>query len=282
VCCRCVSILGISKILFEKAGTSGSRLQGRKRKTMGVLDGKVAVVTGASKGIGAGIAKGLAEAGARVVVNYASSKEGADRVVAEITSKGGRAIAVKGDIAKAVDVKRLFQETAKSFGRLDLLVNNAGVYSFGPLESATEEEFHRQFNTNVLGLILTTQEAVKLFAEKGGSVINIGTAASQTGAPNMVLYLATKSAVDSVTRVLSKELGPRKIRVNSINPGGTETEGAHALGLIGSDFQKQLIAKTPLGRFGQPEDIARIAVFLASDASGWLTGEILHASGGAR
>jgi 3-oxoacyl-[acyl-carrier protein] reductase len=240
------------------------------------------VVTGASKGIGAGIAKGLAQAGAAVVVNYASSKEGADRVVAEIASKGGRAIAVKGDIAKAADVKRLFQETAKSFGRLDVLVNNAGVYSFGPLESATEEEFHRQFNTNVLGLILTTQEAVKLFAETGGSVINIGTAASQTGAPNMVLYLATKSGVDSVTRVLSKELGPRQIRVNSINPGGTETEGVHALGVIGSDFQKQLIAKTPLGRFGQPEDIAHIAVFLASDASGWLTGEILHASGGAR
>jgi 3-oxoacyl-[acyl-carrier protein] reductase len=257
-------------------------LTGRKRKTMGVLDGKVGLVTGASKGIGAGIAKGLAEAGAAVVVNYASSKEGADRVVEEITSKGGRAIAVKGDIAKAADVKRLFQETAKAFGRLDVLVNNAGVYSFGPLESATEEEFHRQFNINVLGLILTTQEAVKLFAEKGGSVINIGTAASQTGAPNMVLYLATKSGVDSVTRVLSKELGPRNIRVNSINPGGTETEGVHALGVIGSDFQKQLIAKTPLGRFGQPEDIARIAVFLASDASGWLTGEILHASGGAR
>jgi 3-oxoacyl-[acyl-carrier protein] reductase len=257
-------------------------LTGRKRKTMGVLDGKVGLVTGASKGIGAGIAKGLAEAGAAVVVNYASSKEGADRVVEEITSKGGRAIAVKGDIAKATDVKRLFQETAKAFGRLDVLVNNAGVYSFGPLESATEEEFHRQFNINVLGLILTTQEAVKLFAENGGSVINIGTAASQTGAPNMVLYLATKSGVDSVTRVLSKELGPRNIRVNSINPGGTETEGVHALGVIGSDFQKQLIAKTPLGRFGRPEDTARIAVFLASDASGWLTGEILHASGGAR
>jgi 3-oxoacyl-[acyl-carrier protein] reductase len=249
---------------------------------MGVLNGKVALVTGASKGIGAGIAKGLAEAGAAVVVNYASSKEGADRVVAEIGSKGGKAIAVKGDISKAAEVKQLFQETIKAFGALDVLVNNAGVYSFGPLESATEDEFHRQFNTNVLGLILATQEAVKIFAEKGGSIINIGTAASQTGAPNMVLYLATKSAVDSVTRVLSKELGPRKIRVNSINPGGTETEGAHALGVIGSDFQKQLIAQTPLGRFGQPEDMAHIAVFLASDASEWLTGEILHASGGAR
>jgi 3-oxoacyl-[acyl-carrier protein] reductase len=254
----------------------------KKEETMGVLNGKVALVTGASKGIGAGIAKGLAQAGAAVVVNYASSKEGADRVVAEIGNKGGKAIAVKGDISKAAEVKQLFQEAIKAFGALDVLVNNAGVYSFGPLESATEEEFHRQFNTNVLGLILATQEAVKIFAEKGGSIINIGTAASQTGAPNMVLYLATKSAVDSVTRVLSKELGPRKIRVNSINPGGTETEGAHALGVIGSDFQKQLIAKTPLGRFGQPEDMAHIAVFLASDASEWLTGEILHASGGAR
>jgi 3-oxoacyl-[acyl-carrier protein] reductase len=253
-----------------------------KEETMGVLNGKVALVTGASKDIGAGIGKGLAEAGAAVVVNYASSKEGADRVVAEIASKGGKAIAVKGDISKTAEVKQLFQETIKAFGTLDVLVNNAGVYSFGSLESATEEEFHRQFNTNVLGLILATQEATKLFAENGGSIINIGTAASQTGAPNMVLYLATKSAVDSVTRVLSKELGPRQIRVNSINPGGTETEGAHALGVIGSDFQKELIAKTPLGRFGQPEDIAHIAVFLASDASGWLTGEILHASGGAR
>jgi 3-oxoacyl-[acyl-carrier protein] reductase len=224
-----------------------------EEQTMGVLNGKVALVTGASKGIGAGIAKALAEQGAAVVVNYASSKEGADRVVAAIVGKGGRAIAVKGDIAKTAEVKELFQETMKAFGTLDVLVNNAGVYSFGPLESATEEEFHRQFNTNVLGLILATQEAVKLFAEKGGSIINIGTAASQTGAPNMVLYLATKSAVDSVTRVLSKELGPRNIRVNSINPGGTETEGAHALGVIGSDFQKQSIAQTPLGRFGQPE-----------------------------
>src|SRR5258705_8726738 len=197
------------------------------------LNNKVAIVTGASKGIGAGIAKGLADAGAAVVVNYASSKEGADRVVAEIASKGGKAIAVMGNVSKAADVKQLFEETIRAFGTLDVLVNNAGVYSFGPLESATEEEFHRQFNTNVLGLILATQEAVKIFAEKGGSIINIGTVASQTGAPNMVLYMATKGAVDSVTRVLSKELGPRKIRVNSINPGGTETEGAHALGVIG-------------------------------------------------
>ena len=249
---------------------------------MGTLSGKVALVTGASKGIGAGIAKALAGEGAAVVVNYASSKEGADRVVAEIARKGGKAVAVKCDIAKTAQVKELFLETIKAFGALDVLVNNAGVYSFGPLESATEEEFHRQFNTNVLGLILTTQEAVKLFPNRGGSIINIGTAASQSGAPNMVLYLATKSAVDSVTRVLSKELGPRNIRVNSINPGGTDTEGAHALGVIGSDFQKQLVAQTPLGRFGQPEDIAHIAVFLASDASGWLTGEILHASGGVR
>jgi 3-oxoacyl-[acyl-carrier protein] reductase len=249
---------------------------------MGLLNGKVAVVTGASKGIGAGIAKGLAEAGAAVVVNYASSKEGGDRVVAEIERKGGRAVAVKGDVSKAVDVKLLFEKTVDAFGAIDVLVNNAGVYSFGPLESVTEDEFHRQFNTNVLGTLLMTQEAVRIFGEKGGSIINIGTAASQTGSPNMVLYLATKSSLDAVTRVLSKEHGPKKIRVNSINPGGTETEGAHTLGVIGSAFQKHLIAQTPLGRFGQPEDIAPIAVFLASDASGWLTGEIFHASGGAR
>jgi 3-oxoacyl-[acyl-carrier protein] reductase len=205
---------------------------------MGALSGKVALVTGASKGIGAGIAKGLAEQGAAVVVNYASSKEGADRVV-----------------AKTAEVKELFQRTIEAFGALDVLVNNAGVYSFGPLESATEQEFHRQFNTNVLGVILATQEAVKLFAEKGGSIINIGTAASQTGAPNMVLYLATKSAVDSVTRVLAKELGSRNIRVNSVNPGGTETEGAHALGVIGSDFQKQLIAQPPLDVSDNPRTL---------------------------
>jgi 3-oxoacyl-[acyl-carrier protein] reductase len=249
---------------------------------MSELKGKVAVVTGASKGIGAGIAKSLSAAGAAVVVNYASSKEGADRVVAEITSKGGKAIAVQGDVAKSADVERLFKETKKAFGRLDVLVNNAGVYQFAPLEAVTEEEFQREFNTNVLGLILATREAVKYFGDNGGSVINVGSVASSITPPNSVVYTATKAAVDAVTGVLAKELGPRKIRVNSINPGGVETEGTHTQGIVGSDFQKQMVAQTPLGRFGQPEDIAPVAVFLASPASGWLTGEVLRASGGLR
>jgi len=249
---------------------------------MGELAGKVAIVTGASKGIGAGIAKALGKAGAAVVVNYASSKDGADRVVKEIAQNGGRAVAVQGDVAKAGDVKRLFEETKKAFGALDILVNNAGVYNFLPLESVTEEEFHREFNTNVLGLILATQEAVKYFGTEGGSVINVGSVASTMTPPNSVVYTATKGAVDAVTRVLAKELGPRRIRVNSINPGGVETEGTHSGGIVGSDFQKQMVAQTPLGRFGQPEDIAPVAVFLASEASGWLTGEVLLASGGLR
>jgi 3-oxoacyl-[acyl-carrier protein] reductase len=247
---------------------------------MADLKGKVAVVTGASKGIGAGIAKGLAAAGASVVVNYASSKEGAERVVKEITGKGGKALAVQGDVAKAADVKRLFAETKQAFGTLDVLVNNAGIYQFAPLESVTEEEFHREFNTNVLGLILATREAVKYFGDNGGSVINVGSVASRVTPPNTVVYSATKGAVDAVTGVLARELGPKKIRVNSINPGGVETEGTHTAGVVGSDFQKQLIAQTPLGRFGQPDDIAPVAVFLASDDSGWLTGEVLKASGG--
>ncbi|HEY7401955.1 MAG TPA: glucose 1-dehydrogenase [Candidatus Angelobacter sp.] len=249
---------------------------------MSDLKGKVAVVTGASKGIGAGIAKALGAAGAAVVVNYASSKEGAESVVKEITSKGGKAIAIQGNVAKTTDVKRLFEETKKAFGSLDILVNNAGVYQFHPLEEVTEDEFHREFNTNVLGLILATREAVKHFGSKGGSVINVGSTASTITPPNTVVYTATKGAVDAVTRVLAKELGPRKIRVNSINPGGVETEGTHAIGMVGSDFQKQMIAQTPLGRFGQPEDIAPVAVFLASEAAGWLTGELLSASGGLR
>ena len=249
---------------------------------MGELAGKVAIVTGASKGIGAGIAKALAKAGAAVVVNYASSKDGADRVVKEIAQNGGSAVAVQGDVAKAGDVKRLFEETKKAFGSLDILVNNAGVYNFLPLESVTEEEFHREFNTNVLGLILATREAVKYFGAGGGSVINVGSVASTMTPPNSVVYTATKGAVDAVTRVLAKELGPRRIRVNSINPGGVETEGTHSGGIVGSDFQKQMVVQTPLGRFGQPEDIAPVAVFLASGASGWLTGEVLLASGGLR
>jgi 3-oxoacyl-[acyl-carrier protein] reductase len=249
---------------------------------MSKLKGKVAVVTGASKGIGAAIAQGLAAEGAAVVVNYASSKEGAERVVAEIVRDGGKAVAIQGDVATAAGVQRIFAGTAEAFGRLDVLVNNAGVYQFAPLEEITEEQFHRQFNTNVLGLILATREAAKYFGAEGGSIINIGSTVSQLTPPGSAVYTATKAAVDGVTRVLAKELGPRKIRVNSINPGMVETEGAHSAGFIGSDFQKQLEAQTPLGGIGKPADIAPIAVFLASQDSGWLTGETLLASGGLR
>jgi len=249
---------------------------------MSKLQGKVAVVTGASKGIGAGIAKSLAAAGAAVVVNYASSREGADRVVADITKAGGKAIALQGDVAKAADVERLFTEAKKAYGRLDVLVNNAGIYQFAPLEELTEELFHRQFNTNVLGLLQASREAVKHFGADGGSIVNISSVASQLGLPGSSVYAATKGAVDTITQVLAKELAPKKIRVNSINPGGVETEGTHAIGVIGGDFEKQMIAQTPLGRIGQPEDIAPIAVFLASSDSGWLTGEKLIASGGMR
>jgi 3-oxoacyl-[acyl-carrier protein] reductase len=249
---------------------------------MSKLTGKVAVVTGASKGIGAGIAKGLAAEGAAVVVNYSSSKDGADRVVADITAKGGKAIAVQGSVAKADDVKKIFAETKKAFGRLDVLVNNAGVYQFSALEAITEDHFHTIFNTNVLGLILATQEAEKHFGPEGGSVINIGSAVTTITPPTSAVYTATKGAVDMVTRVLSKELGPKKIRVNSINPGMVETEGVHAAGFIGSDFQKGAEAQTPLGRIGQTDDITPIAVFLASQDSGWLTGELIQAAGGMR
>ncbi|HWR14209.1 MAG TPA: glucose 1-dehydrogenase [Terriglobales bacterium] len=251
-----------------------------KQKTE--LDGKVAVVTGASKGIGAEIARALASAGASVVVNYASSRTGADRVVQEITSSGGKAVAIQADVSKSDDVQRLFTETVKTFGTVDVLVNNAGIYKFDPIESVTENEFHRQFNTNVLGLILATQEAVKRFGPDGGSVINISSVITSVTPPASAVYAGTKGAVDTITRVLAKELGPRKIRVNAINPGGVETEGAHAAGIIGSDFQKHVVAETPLGRFGQPGDIAPVAVFLASPSSGWLTGEIITASGGMR
>ncbi len=249
---------------------------------MSELNGKVAIVTGASKGIGAAIAKGLGAAGAAVVVNYASSKQGAERVVAEINGKGGRAVAVQGDVAKAADVKRLFAETKKAFGAPDVLVNNAGIYAFEPLESVTEDEFHREFNTNVLGPILTIQEAVKHFGPDGGSVINISSVASTSAPPNSVVYSATKGAVDTITRVLGKELGARKIRVNTIAPGGVDTEGTRSSGVVGSDFAKRMVADTPLGRFGQPDDIARVAVFLASDDARWLTGERITASGGLR
>jgi 3-oxoacyl-[acyl-carrier protein] reductase len=248
---------------------------------MSRLKDKVAVVTGASKGIGAGIAKGLAAEGASVVVNYSSSKEGADKVVAEIKAKGGKAVAVQGDVAKAADVERLFAETNKTFGRLDVLVNNAGVYEFAPIGDVTEKHFRRMFDTNVLGPILATREAAKYFGE-GGSVINIGSVAATSGPATAAVYSATKGALDSVTRALANELGPKKIRVNSINPGPVETEGVHAAGFMGSDFLKGAIAQTPLGRIGQPEDFGPIAVFLASEDSGWLTGETLLASGGLR
>jgi len=247
---------------------------------MSELTGKVAVVTGASKGIGAGIAKGLAAAGAAVVVNYASSKAGAERVVADITGKGGKAIAVHGNVAEAKDVQRLFEETKKAFGSLDVLVNNAGVFEFSPLEAVTETEFHREFNINVLGTILATREGLKYFGPAGGSVINLSSVAGVKAIPNSVVYSATKGAVNAITRVLANELGARKIRVNAIAPGPVETEGVHELGILGSDFEKQMVAETPLGRIAQPVDIARIAVFLASDSSGWLTGDIITASGG--
>jgi 3-oxoacyl-[acyl-carrier protein] reductase len=249
---------------------------------MGSLSGKVAIVTGASKGIGAGIAKALGEAGAAVVVNYSSSKEGADRVVDEIVGSDGKAIAVHGDVSKAADVQRLFQEAKATFGSLDILVNNAGVSQFDPLEEVTEDEFHREFDTNVLGTILTIQEAVKYFGPAGGNVINISSVASVSAMPSSVVYSATKSAVDSITRVLASELGPRKIRVNTIAPGGVETEGLHRIGIMGSDIEKQMVVATPLGRLGQPDDIARVAVYLASDDAGWLTGERITASGGFR
>ena len=249
---------------------------------MGKLQNRIAVVTGASKGIGAGIAKGFAAEGATVVVNYASSKEDAERVITEIKEKGGKAIAVQADLSKAADVRRLFAETRKAFGKLDVLVNNAGIYEFATLAEITEEQFHRLFNTNVLGLILATQEAAKLFGPGGGSIINIGSTASQVTLPATAVYTATKGAVDAITHVLAKELGPKKIRVNSINPGMVETEGVRTGGFIGSGFQKQLEAQTPLGRIAQPNDIAPIAVFLASEDSGWLTGETLLASGGLR
>ncbi|GAB3919904.1 SDR family NAD(P)-dependent oxidoreductase [Mucilaginibacter myungsuensis] len=246
------------------------------------LQDKVAVVTGASKGIGAAIAKSLAVEGASVVVNYASSKAGADKVVADIVAAGGKAVAVQADVSKTADVDRLFAETTAAFGEVDVLVNNAGVYEFGAIEVINEEHFNRQFNTNVLGLLLTTQGAVKSFGDRGGSIINISSTVTKITPPGSAVYTASKAAVDAITEVLSKELGPKGIRVNAINPGMVETEGTHTAGFIGSDFQKQIETQVPLGRIGQPDDIAPIAVFLASNDSAWLTGEILIASGGHR
>jgi 3-oxoacyl-[acyl-carrier protein] reductase len=250
---------------------------------MSKLTGKVAVVTGASKGIGAAIAKSLAAEGASVVVNYASSKTGADTVVAAITQAGGKAVAVAGDVSKAADAQGIIDAAISNFGKLDILVNNSGVYEFAPIDSFTEESFHKQFNINVLGLLLTTQAAVKHLKE-GASIINIGSVVSRITPPNSVVYTGTKGAVDAITGVLAKELGPKKIRVNTLNPGLVETEGTKAAGTVGpdSEFEKWALATTPLGRVGQPKDIADIAVFLASDDSGWLTGEQLLAGGGTR
>jgi 3-oxoacyl-[acyl-carrier protein] reductase len=246
------------------------------------LAGKVAVVTGASKGIGASIALHLAAEGAAVVVNYSTSKEGADRVVGEIVRQGGKAVAVQANIAKPADIERLFSDTKKSFGKLDILINNAGVYEFAPLENVTPQLFHKMFDLNVLGLILASQEAVKYFGPGGGSIVNISSVAATLAPPNTSVYSATKAAVNAVTRSLAQELGPRKIRVNAINPGMVETEGVHAAGIAESDFRKETEAHTPLGRIGQPEDIGPAAVFLASSDSAWITGETLYISGGLR
>jgi len=250
---------------------------------MSKLTGKVAVVTGASKGIGASIAEHFAAEGASVVVNYSSSKSGADAVVKRITEKKGKAIAVQADVSKPQDITRLFAETKNAYGKLDVLVNNAGIYEFAPLESVTAEHFHKQFDLNVLGLLLTTQEAVKLMNGMGGSILNISSIVGQMPVPAGSVYSATKAAVDAITIALSRELGPKKIRVNSLNPGMVETEGVHAAGLAESDFRKMLESQTPLGgRIAQPEDIARAAVFFASDDAGWVTGQTLILAGGLR
>jgi 3-oxoacyl-[acyl-carrier protein] reductase len=248
---------------------------------MSKLSGKVAVVTGASKGIGAGIAKAFAAEGASVVVNYASSKSGADAVVSAITEAGGKAVAVRGDVSKAVDAQAIVDAAVKTFGRIDILVNNSGIYEFAPIEAITEDHFHKTFNINVLGLLLVTQAAVKHLGE-GASIINIGSGVTTLTPAQSAVYTASKGAVDAITGVLARELGPRKIRVNALNPGIVETEGTHTAGFIGSDFESGLVAQTPLGRAGQPHDIASVAVFLASDDAGWLTGEHLLVGGGLR
>ncbi len=246
------------------------------------LAGRVAIVTGASKGIGAAIAKRLASEGASVVVNYSSSKQGADRVVSEITSKGGKAVAVGANLAKKPDIERLFAEAKKAFGRLDILVNNAGVYEFKPLEEVTEDHYHKQFDLNVLGLLLASQAAAKQFGSEGGNIINISSVVSTLTPATGSVYSATKAAVDAITKSLAAELGPRRIRVNSINPGMVQTEGWHSAGISGSDFHKQVLAETPLGRIGVPDDIANAAAFLASSESSWLTGETIVIAGGYR
>jgi len=244
------------------------------------LEGKVAIVTGASKGIGAGIAKDLANAGAKVAVNYASDKDGADKTVSEITANGGHAIAVQGSVTSTEDIARIFTQAKEAFGNIDIVVNNAGIYKFDAVQDVTTEEFNRQFHTNVLGPIFTTAEALKHFPETGGSIINISSVIATSPSPNAAVYAATKGALDTLTKTLALELAPKKIRVNTVSPGITETEGTHTAGVIGSEFEAQLVATTPLGRLGQPEDIAGIVTFLASDDAGWITGQRVNASGG--
>jgi 3-oxoacyl-[acyl-carrier protein] reductase len=246
------------------------------------LQGQVAVVTGASKGIGAAIAEHLAAAGAAVVVNYASSKAGAEAVVQRIRQADGKAVTVQADISRLEDIRRLFAETKKAFGKLDILVNNAGIYEFAPLEAISAEHFHKHFDLNVLGLLLTTQEAVKQFGPAGGSIINLSSFAATAAPPTTSVYSGTKAAVNAITRSLAQELGPRKIRVNAVSPGVVETEGLHAAGISGSDFQRQIEAQTPLGRISRPQDIAPAVVFLASPEAAWITGENLYVSGGLR
>jgi 3-oxoacyl-[acyl-carrier protein] reductase len=247
---------------------------------MGKLTDKVAVITGASKGIGAAIARAFAAEGAAVVVNYTTSQHNADMVVADITTKGGKASALQGDVSKSGDIERLFANARDAFGRVDILVNNAGIYRFAPIENVLEEDFHRHFNVNVLGVLLAAKEAIKHFGPDGGSIINLSTAVTRNPPPGTSVYVASKSAVEAITRVLAKELGPRKIRVNAISPGEVETEGTRSAGIVGSDFEKQVLQQTPLGRIGQPDDIALVAVFLASDDARWVTGEVLVVSGG--
>jgi 3-oxoacyl-[acyl-carrier protein] reductase len=246
------------------------------------LAGKVAIVTGASKGIGAEIARQLAADGAAIVVNYSSSKEGAEKVVADITRQGGQAVAVKANLSNPAEVEGLLSETKKRFDRLDILVNNAGIYEFSPLEGITPEHFHKQFNLNVLGLVLATQQAARHFGPGGGSVVNVSSVVATLAPPNTSVYSATKAAVNAITRSLAQELAPRKIRVNAVNPGMVETEGTHSAGITESDFRKQVEAQTPLGRIGQPHDIAPAVSFLASDDASWITGETLYISGGLR
>jgi 3-oxoacyl-[acyl-carrier protein] reductase len=248
---------------------------------MGKLAGKAAVVTGASKGIGAAIAKALAAEGAAVVVNYSSGKAGADKVVDAISALGGKAVAVGGDVTRRADAQAIVNTAIEQFGRLDVLVNNSGIYEFAPIEEVTEEHFHKHFNINVLGTLLVTQAAVRHLGE-GGSIINMGSVVSRITPVMSAVYTGTKGAVDAITGALARELGPRKIRVNSINPGVVVTEGTHSAGIIGSDFDAAAVSQTPLGRLGQPDDIAAVAVFLASDDARWLTGEQLITSGGLR